>query len=270
MDYDILLHPVFLWSLAAFLVFQLALFHGIMHNYPKQFQTTSQSAWIITTASSVVMTVGSLPFLYQYWMEDSDLRNVSLLNSHLAVILCAYFMSYLLADMYFGYYHYSDQMSPVTGWFHHIAYMIIIPVCMVNKVPGAFMVVGFMEFPTVILAIGYMFPPYKNEILFGFTFFWTRIVFHIHYASAVALAFPQKRFFFLATCTIPLHFYWFFRWAKRQYRRLADELHQRILNFYPPIFPDITIPSHTKNKFAVSKKTGRPRKSTGKVSSNKK
>jgi hypothetical protein len=86
-----------------------------------------------------------------------------------------YFITYLIADMLFGWLYYPDQMNLVTGWIHHIIYMFMIPAIMANHLAGAFMINMFMELPTIFLAIGYLFPPLRSEYLFGSTFFVTRI-----------------------------------------------------------------------------------------------
>jgi hypothetical protein len=121
------------------------------------------------------MTITSIPFLYSYFQNGCDLNDFPLLNSAIANVWCTYFVTYLLADMFFGFYYYPDQMNLVTGWIHHIIYLFLIPGIISNHLAGAFMINMFMELPTIFLSVGFLFPALKSEYLFGSTFFITRI-----------------------------------------------------------------------------------------------
>ena len=194
-------------------------FYGLPIIAPRTFQTQIQKSWILTTASSVVMTTASLPFLYTYFQYHSNLSLFPLLNSFASTLFCAYFCSYLVMDMFFGYYVYPDNIDIVTGWVHHCIYLVLIPMVIYVKVPGAFLVVSFMELPTIFLAIGFLNSQYKSELLFGASFFVTRLLFHVYFATHVMIVWPDRFVLILMSIsTLPLHIFWFFKWVQRQIR----------------------------------------------------
>jgi hypothetical protein len=117
--YDPLFYGMFDTHTVSLLVcfsIQLAIFYGFPILFPATFKTPKQKSWILTTCSSITMTVASIPFMFAYLNHNSDLSLFPLLNSFVAVMFCSYFMTYLAADMLFGYIYYPEFMDPVTGW----------------------------------------------------------------------------------------------------------------------------------------------------------
>ncbi|KAI8895649.1 hypothetical protein BC833DRAFT_600494 [Globomyces pollinis-pini] len=227
-----LMIPEFYLSLCMCSFFQIALFFGCQMKWPLKFKTPIQYAWIPTTGSSFIMTFGSLPFVKDYFTNQSDLSSFQLLNSPYAIAFCAYFVSYLLADMIFGYIYYPQHMDIVTGWIHHTIYLVLIPALIHYKVPGAFMVAAVMELPTIFLAIGFLNEKFKSEILFGITFFLTRLLFHVYFVIQLYLVWPtQYTLIFFSTFTFPLHIYWFKRWTTRQLKRIRSYLSESFVQF---------------------------------------
>ncbi|KAE9391300.1 hypothetical protein BT96DRAFT_311689 [Gymnopus androsaceus JB14] len=60
------------------------------------FTATKQVAWILTTISSFIVTVGSLPFIWNYVCGPGDVKSVRLFPE-LAVLRNGFFQTYLLA-----------------------------------------------------------------------------------------------------------------------------------------------------------------------------
>jgi hypothetical protein len=174
-----------------------------------------QISWLTTMTSSVVMTISSLPYLVEY-LKMKDLRDFAMLDSPSGNVLIAFFMSYLIADLVLGYLHYPTQMGLATGWIHHTLYLILLPMFVSSKLSGGFMIAAFLEFPTVFLALGNLNENYRAEYLFGFSFFATRIVFHLYYGYRIHLTTPELLWPIILT--VPLHLHWFYSWARRQFR----------------------------------------------------
>lgn len=63
---------------------------------PSGFAAVKQVAWIITTMSSFIMTVGSLPFVWDYVCGRGDVKSVRAFPE-LAVPMSRFFQAYLLA-----------------------------------------------------------------------------------------------------------------------------------------------------------------------------
>ncbi|KAL2918129.1 hypothetical protein HK105_202056 [Polyrhizophydium stewartii] len=215
-----LLQPAVYAGLPCSFALQALFFFGARRAWPSAFTTSAQTSWILTTMSSIVMTTASLPFVVDYFAHDTDLSAMPLLNSPWAVAVSMYFISYLVCDLAIGYVYYKDQIDMVTGWLHHLIYPIVLLAVVLFQIPGAFMVAAFMELPTIILALGHMKRSFRSEYLFGFSFFVTRIVFHLYFAWRTFTVwwsvFPAVMI--LALGTFPLHIYWFGCWVRRQIR----------------------------------------------------
>ena len=86
-------------------------------------------AWIITAIAAACASVCSLPFMYDLVRAQGNvdvLKTGGLGWRHLhAINTCAMFQGYLVADLLVGTVHYRDQLNPLTGWVHHLAYIFL-------------------------------------------------------------------------------------------------------------------------------------------------
>ncbi|KAI8928177.1 hypothetical protein BC831DRAFT_449479 [Entophlyctis helioformis] len=171
-----LVQPAVYVSLPMFIVLQAVFFFGAKRLWPDAFKTTAQTSWILTTMSSLVMTLASVPFLIDYFVHNTDLSAIELINAPSSVICSMYFVSYLIMDLALGNKYYPDQIDLITGWCAPpIIYPFFIAGVIVYQIPGAFLVASIMELPTIVLAIGHMNRSFRSEYLFGFLFFVTRL-----------------------------------------------------------------------------------------------
>ncbi|KAE9391290.1 hypothetical protein BT96DRAFT_311603 [Gymnopus androsaceus JB14] len=170
-------------------------FVGLVSTYhvfagPSGFTATKQVAWILTTISSFIMTVGSLPFVWDYVYGQGDVKSVRPFPE-LAVSTSRFFQAYLLADLCVGSIYYRSQITFLTGWFHHIVYLGIVEYAIRQGWAHVFALAAFMEFPTLILGTATLFPRIRSNIFFAVSFFLTRILFHI--IIGVAYYLPKNR-----------------------------------------------------------------------------
>eukprot|EP00842_Homolaphlyctis_polyrhiza_P006444 jgi/Hompol1/6800/HPOL_001204-RA len=228
---------------------QFVLFFGVKWMLPNGYANTRQASWVLTTMSSVVMTGASIPFLIDFFISNADFSQMRLMNSPLAVVFSMFFIAYLFCDLGIGYFHYPDQIDPLTGWFHHLLYPILIIIFVLYQVPGTFLTASLLELPTIVLALGNIHRSFRSEYLFGFLFFVTRIVFHLVFAVRIYMSWPgYPVFLFFGLCTFPLHIVWFWRWVNRQIRiiRKKHSLSQLIVeagatNPPPPLLEPIAV-----------------------------
>jgi hypothetical protein len=187
-------------------------------------------------SSSTIMTITSIPFVYEYVVHDCNLELFPLLESPFALVSCTFFITYLIADIMFGFIYYPQHMDPWTGWFHHITYLVLIPVLLSNHVGGGFMITMCMELPTVFLSIGYIIPSLRSELLFGMVFFITRILFHLFFAYQLYKVWSDRMGLVICSLlTFPLHVYWFGKWVQRQRNRLSISMFEKyfLLQYVP-------------------------------------
>jgi hypothetical protein len=120
-----------------------------------------QLAWILTSVSSAVMTLTSIPFLWDYVASGGSVKSVPTL-APLAVAANRFFQAYLTAsvplssllieidlvicsDMVIGAMYYRDQIGLLTGWIHHIVYILIVEMALRRSWAHIFCLCCFME-----------------------------------------------------------------------------------------------------------------------------
>ena len=83
--YYVLFQPLVYISLLSGITFQLFLFHALTFGFPKFWPSTNKRSWILTTLSSIIMTVCSIPFVYQLFYTV-DLKEFTLMTSPVATV----------------------------------------------------------------------------------------------------------------------------------------------------------------------------------------
>ncbi|KAJ3732748.1 hypothetical protein DFJ43DRAFT_294076 [Lentinula guzmanii] len=157
---------------------------------PSGFTSAKQVAWIITTAASFIMTIASVPFVWDYFAGRGDVKCVRAFPE-LAVVANRFFQAYLLADLSIGAVHYRSQLNLFTGWFHHLFYLGIVEYAIRQKWAHVFCLAACMEFPTFVLGIATLFPKLRSNVFFAVSFFLTRILFHV--VICIAYFLPNNR-----------------------------------------------------------------------------
>jgi hypothetical protein len=160
-------------SVAAFLVLCL-----IYHLLAPIYNTPKQLAWILTAVSSAVMTISSMPFVWDYVAGGGSVKNVRTF-SPLALAANRFFQGYLIADLAMAAMYYADQVNFLTGWVHHVVYVLIVEMALRRSWAHIFCLCASMELPTFILAFTILHPRFRSNVLFAVSFFATRIMFHI-------------------------------------------------------------------------------------------
>ncbi|KAJ7127304.1 hypothetical protein C8R43DRAFT_1211171 [Mycena crocata] len=155
-----------------------------------RFKTERQAAWILTTVASGVMTAASLPFLGDYVFNGTGVDGVQE-RAVFAVGVNRFFQAYLCADLFLGSLLYRSQMGVLTGWIHHAVYLAITELAIRAGWGHIFCLCACMELPTFLLGLSTLLPRLRSNVLFGLTFFATRIALHLVFL--VSYAAPQSR-----------------------------------------------------------------------------
>lgn len=112
--------------------------------------------------------------------------------------------------------YYPDQIQLLSGWVHHTLYLALMAWALSSHFTCGFCLFLPMEFPTWILAVGSIYPERRSDLLFGASFFATRILYH---------AMLLQRLLRIRDAPVPvwvptllafaLHCYWFALWYVR-------------------------------------------------------
>ena len=163
---------------------------------------TISSPWWLWT----VFTVSGSPATLSAWLDGEDALSRALAIS---------FVVSLVADLGVGSALYPRQLKLLTCWVHHIAYIAIVCAQIYFRCTHSFVVMAVCELPTLVLALGSIYPRLRSSELFGLTFFWTRLV----YFSAVSLfAWMCCSGFLRQAASIPMlavHAWWYWAWLSK-------------------------------------------------------
>lgn len=130
-----------------------------------------------------------------------------------------FFMAANMMDLLLGFAFYPKFMDPLSTTFHHIFYFFFVLTLIQVGYSCGFCLTYFMEVPTFVLSVGSMFPEYRSDVLFGVSFFVTRILFLI---VLLGFIYTEKIYplFVVSTCVLGMHIYWFSKWIKSYSKRM--------------------------------------------------
>ncbi|KAJ7611740.1 hypothetical protein FB45DRAFT_694355, partial [Roridomyces roridus] len=188
------------------------------------YATKRQRSWIITALSSAATTFGSLPFLWDVISSGGDVTALQPRYSF-AALVCRLFQGLLLADLIVGCCCYAEHITIAWGIVHHTAYIALLSYLIPSGAAHCFCLAAFMELPTLHLALSFLHPRLRHDVLFCALFFATRIVFHISlifaFSTKLGMTVVQGNplpLVFL-TLALPGHVMWFSQSVRGTIRR---------------------------------------------------
>ena len=203
-----------------------------------QVRQTRALAWIVTLVASVVETAFGayavatvlLPFGYDH--------AVLYVDRPWCRALLVFFFTSLLLDLGLGLAFYRSHLHPLTGWLHHVVYMLFVATLLRTRASLALTCVMVEELPTALLGAGQVFPALRHDLAFGVSFFLTRLLYHGWYLANIV--FVSLRATPLHAAVLPsvaaaalalgLHVMWFSQWCKnmRKYFAIAQDRKRRV------------------------------------------
>lgn len=192
-------------------------FHYYFINYIRKDLTQKQKAYILTIKSSLTLLLIGLYYNYHYFSSGfNELRFFNILEEkdsmNFGKLVVLYFTAYLLMDIYIGSKEYPEYMKTLSGNFHHSIYTIVNIISLYIGVFPIYLLHMTSELPTFLLALGSFDSYFRNDSLFGATFFSTRIVYHMILTYIFRHYTPV---FYLSLAALTLHIYWFSGWWKK-------------------------------------------------------
>jgi hypothetical protein len=132
-----------------------------------------------------------------------------------AICISAFF----ILDIVIGCIEYRDQLKLSTGYIHHFLYFFLYGT-LLHMGGTQYTIAGAVcEAPTFIMALGTIFPAFRNDYAFGATFFFTRIawfvlLFVVYSISAYNTFLPAYLFAPPLIAAIGMHIWWMMAWFK--------------------------------------------------------
>jgi hypothetical protein len=192
-------------------------FHYYFINYIRPDLTQKQKAYVLTIKSSLTLLLVGL--YYNYYYFTSNFNETSFFNileekdsMNFGKLVVLYFTAYLLMDIYIGNKEYPEFMKSISGNFHHAVYTIVNMISLYIGVFPIYLLHMTSELPTFLLSLGSFDSYFRNDSLFGLTFFCTRIVYHIVLTYIFRNHSP---IFYISLAALCLHIYWFYGWFQK-------------------------------------------------------
>lgn len=187
-------------------------------NYKNKNLTTKQKAYILSIRTSLLLTLYSLYytriFLYKSGSNINTYQsNLTSLDKLLHKNVILFFTSYLIMDISIGNLCYPQYMTSISGNIHHTIYIFINYLIFKLNLQYIYILFFLEELPTVLLSIGQFNHRYRNDNLFGFVFFKTRILYHVFLLyKTYGLSNISS---FLSFLVLLLHTHWFKTWVQK-------------------------------------------------------
>lgn len=176
--------------------------------------TEKQKAWIITTFASFILSCFGISAVYRAeafngWTFD----NVYGGEDHISRLVLLFFGATNIIDLIIGIFYYPKQLDPFSTIAHHIFYISFISILISHHYSRGFVLCFLMEIPTFILGVGRLFKEYRSDILFGLTFFFTRLVYNVYLVIKLRNISSEGTIWKICLGVLCLHLYWFSNWA---------------------------------------------------------
>jgi len=183
--------------------------------------TEKQRAHILSIKASLTLFLISLYFNVKFLNSNLDIDTYknSFTNGDVFILqlsICN-LISYLIMDCVVGYNKYHKYMCKLSGYIHHIVYIFISSIVLIKPETAPFYFLYMIEeLPTIYLSVGNYNKKLRSDKLFGFTFFITRICFHLFLTWKLKY---NMLFLILGLLALSLHIYWFKNWVKLMFKK---------------------------------------------------
>jgi hypothetical protein len=178
-----------------------------------------QKSWVFLLGASILFVLGGIPILINFFKSISTntykeyFQNLYNNESSLHRIITLWFISSLFLDCVIGMVDYPGKFS----WFHHIFYIFNGLFALYYKGTSLAFLLSPIEIPTLIYAIGNMFPNLRSNLLFGTTMILFRILYEV-IIYIYLMATPNMPKMYISSVfftTIILHINWIYKWATK-------------------------------------------------------
>lgn len=116
--------------------------------------------------------------------------------------------------------YYRDQIQLLSGWVHHLLYLALMAWALSAHFSCGFVLFLPLEFPTFILAMGSIYPERRSDLLFGLSFFFTRICYHVLLLQRILrIADAPVPIWIPTSLAFALHCFWMGLWCRSYARR---------------------------------------------------
>ena len=228
-------------SVTTLLLVEHVIYYNVIKMLYHERMTDKQKSYILSVKSSFILSMlGMYLTIFKYFVSSETIEIVSKFTVNI-------FTAYLITDLYYAITDYKIITSILQCHIHHSVYIFVNIFSLYTGYYIYYVNYMILEIPTFILSFGVMFPSYRNDTLFGITFFILRIVYHIYLTFLYR---NIEHMLFLSNLACLLHTYWFLTWT-RKYGHLLYPYYSLILNMVKSVVSTIKQKEHIQNELQM-------------------
>jgi hypothetical protein len=190
----------------------LTTFFFVMKN---KFTTDKARAWIVTLMGSFLLMITATMYVVDAVTKHGFMWTLDYIHSEDAFsrVFVLFFVAVNVMDLVLGSRFYPKYLDPLSAYFHHTAYLIFAFCLLAHHYSRGLLICFFMEWPTFVLALGSLFPSLRHDLLFGVSFFITRLAYNIFLIWSLHRVAPEGLIWRICSATLCLHIFWFYKWT---------------------------------------------------------
>lgn len=205
------MHDIFLYA-AISTLYLIGGYYAFGKLHPESFQTTKPRAWILTLLLNVILLPTTTKYIRDYVWKWNERGMFS--DDEQSRAATTFFIVFLILDLLFAAIDYPDRMKLLDGWIHHFVYVCFMSFILLKGWSISAMTTFPLEYPTAVMAIGNIFPSWRSDLMFGFSFFCFRILYHSYLLwKWLNVESPPMQLWPVCLMVLLLHFYWFSLWC---------------------------------------------------------
>lgn len=215
------------WSSCLF----FSVFYFSLESY---MQSPKAKSWLIMMAASAVLSITGTFYVLQAEIFSLWTEGYVYSDNPIPRALTVFFLASMIMDIGVGVIRYRAHLDPFSAVFHHIFYTVFVIAILRSNYTQGFCLNFFMEvkiasslllyspttltfqsifqIPTFLLAIGSVWSSARSDLLFGFCFLVTRILFNTFFAYKLYTIAPTGLVWKVCLCVLCLHLHWFSKW----------------------------------------------------------
>lgn len=167
-------------------------------------------SWILTFLTSLYLSLHSIPVFFCLFGKELIIT----IDTPMSLHITNFFLMHLILDLCVGALFYREYLKPLEGIFHHVFYIALLSIFKFLKMTSAFYMFIWCEIPTLILAMGVLFPKYKWKFGFKISFLLLRIILFVYVSIKYLIHCTDDVFFWsiYPPLTISfMHIHWFLK-----------------------------------------------------------
>lgn len=190
----------------------------------QNFLEPKKRAWIISIFNSLTLSAFGIYRCLQLLTGSEHVTKESVhsddMYSKIGVIS---FASSNAIDCILSLLYYPNDFNVLSGWIHHIFYIVFVFFLVQFKSTHGFSYVFIEELPTAVLSLSHVFTSLRSDWLFGSVFFLTRVVYHTWFIYKLIT--ENSSYWIVASIVLVLHVYWMVKWILSMIKKRSREIY---------------------------------------------